>query len=770
MYLVQHYGFGDVSQPSPVGSPGERRWLLGFAVASTGYRMVLTLGIALFLAARYPLVGGLLGAWSFGMLLVWPMVKGLSHLTRSSRLAGRRSRALLAVVLLAGVPALALFGVALPYGSWALGVVQLPDATMLHAGTDGIVTRVFATPGSFVHRGDPIVELEEPALPAALAVLQAQRAELRLREDAVLLTDRVSAELLRAGVHRADAAVAMARIRLAEQTIRAPRDGTLVLPEAEDLPGHFIRRGDLLGYVLAAGDVIVRVAVPQDRIDLVRRRTQGVELRLAHSVFRPVTASIQRELPGAVARCRARRSGLPRVVRSRPTPPMPPACGRSSRPSWSMWSRPASMHAISGSASASMSVSTTDQSRWRGGCCVGCASCFFGASMSEAVLPAWSETVLPALWRYPERADAERGPLDEWLRCRAGGMLRRAGAGVRRRRLAAFARVVTEAGVEPPQLDDAALAAAARSAGIALRRRASDRVALVRLFALVREAATRALGIRPHDNQVMAAAALWRGSIAEMATGEGKTASPRLLRRRRGTGRPRRCMSSRSTTIWPGAMPRLMAPLYQLLGLTVAALAGGMPPQHRRAAYAAAIVYGTTKEVVFDYLRDRLALGRIAAPCGCKAGAISAATRHALLMRGLDFAIVDEADSVLVDEARTPLILSGEQDSQVDEATAAQALALAGRLVIGRDWRSLSRRLVVELTEAGETRLETLIEADRCRPAPGPIAGPVVDAARARGTGAPRAGRAAPVPSRRALPGARRPDPDHRRIQRPDHA
>ncbi len=300
MYLVQHYGFGDVSQPSPVGSPGERRWLLGFAVASTGYRMVLTLGIALLLAARCPLVGGLLGAWSLGMLLVWPMVKGLSHLTRSSRLAGRRSRALLAVVLLAGVPALALFGVALPYGSWALGVVQLPDATMLHAGTDGIVTRVFATPGSFVHRGDPIVELEEPALPAALAVLQAQRAELRLREDAVLLTDRVSAELLRAGVHRADAAVAMARIRLAEQTIRAPRDGTLVLPEAEDLPGHFIRRGDLLGYVLAAGDVIVRVAVPQDRIDLVRRRTQGVELRLAHSVFRPVTASIQRELPGAV--------------------------------------------------------------------------------------------------------------------------------------------------------------------------------------------------------------------------------------------------------------------------------------------------------------------------------------------------------------------------------------------------------------------------------------------------------------------------------------
>jgi preprotein translocase subunit SecA len=342
--------------------------------------------------------------------------------------------------------------------------------------------------------------------------------------------------------------------------------------------------------------------------------------------------------------------------------------------------------------------------------------------MSEAVLPAWSETVLPALWRYPERADAERGPLDEWLRCRAGGMLRRAGAGVRRRRLAAFARVVTEAGVEPPQLDDAALAAAARSAGIALRRRASDRVALVRLFALVREAATRALGFRPHDNQVMAAAALWRGSIAEMATGEGKTAVAGLCAAAASlAGRAVHVITVNDYLA--GRDATTMAPLYQLLGLTVAALAGGMPPQHRRAAYAAAICYGTAKEVVFDHLRDRLALGPDRSATRLRLADLDG-DAPPLLMRGLDFAIVDEADSVLVDAARTPLILSGEQDSQVDEATAAQALALAGRLVIGRDWRSLSRRLVVELTEAGETRLEALIEAEPVSARAGPHAGP----------------------------------------------
>jgi preprotein translocase subunit SecA len=233
------------------------------------------------------------------------------------------------------------------------------------------------------------------------------------------------------------------------------------------------------------------------------------------------------------------------------------------------------------------------------------------------------------------------------------------------------------------QLDDAALAAAARAAGIALRRRASDRAALVRLFALVREAATRALGFRPHDTQVMAAVALWRGAIAEMATGEGKTAVAGLCAAAAS-------LASRAVHVitvnayLAGRDATTMAPLYQLLGLTVAALAGGMPPQDRRAAYAAAICYGTAKEVVFDHLRDRLALGPDRSAMRLRLADLDGAAPP-LLMRGLDFAIVDEADSVLVDAARTPLILSGEQDSQVDEATAAQAQALAGQLVIGRD-------------------------------------------------------------------------------------
>jgi preprotein translocase subunit SecA len=321
-----------------------------------------------------------------------------------------------------------------------------------------------------------------------------------------------------------------------------------------------------------------------------------------------------------------------------------------------------------------------------------------------------SDTALPALWRYPEHADAAPGPLDEWLRHHAEGTLRRWGAGFRRRGHAAFARAVTAAGAEPAGLADAALAAAAGAAGIAVRRNAADRAALVRLFALVREAANRSLGLRPYDIQVMGAAALWRGAVAEMATGEGKTAVAGLCAAAAAlAGRTVHVVTVNDYLA--GRDAALMAPLFRLLGLTVAALAGGMPPEARRAAYRSAICYGTSKEIVFDHLRDRLALGPDRGAMRLRVAALDD-DAPPLLMRGLDFVIVDEADSVLVDAARTPLILSGAQDSQVDEATAAQAMALANRLSIGRDWLRLPNLLSVELTEAGDARLATLVETD----------------------------------------------------------
>ena len=106
-------------------------------------------------------------------------------------------------------------------------------------------------------------------------------------------------------------------------------------------------------------------------------------------------------------------------------------------------------------------------------------------------------------------------------------------------------------------------------------------------------------------------------------------------------------------------------PVYQALGLTVGLVEHGQQPRERQQAYACDVTYCTNKELVFDYLRDRLALGSRRARARFLIDRVfrqgSPATQPTLLLRGLHFAIVDEADSVLIDEARTPLILSGVQ-------------------------------------------------------------------------------------------------------------
>jgi preprotein translocase subunit SecA len=160
-------------------------------------------------------------------------------------------------------------------------------------------------------------------------------------------------------------------------------------------------------------------------------------------------------------------------------------------------------------------------------------------------------------------------------------------------------------------------------------------------FAVVREAASRTLGQRPFDVQVMGAAALHLGNIAEMRTGEGKTLTgvmPAYLNAL--TGRGVHVVTTNDYLAKRDA--EWMGRIHRFLGLTVGVILSQQTPDERRAAYLCDITYGTNNEFGFDYLRDNMAWGA-----------------DELVQRGHNFAIVDEVDSILIDEARTPLIISG---------------------------------------------------------------------------------------------------------------
>ena len=238
-----------------------------------------------------------------------------------------------------------------------------------------------------------------------------------------------------------------------------------------------------------------------------------------------------------------------------------------------------------------------------------------------------------------------------------------------------------------------------------LRREGFTEVLAGAAFALIREAAHKVTGMRHHDVQLVGGWAILQGMLAEMETGEGKTltctlpaATAALAGRAVHVITVNDYLASRDADT--------MRPVYEALGLTVGCVKQGMKPDERRAAYACDIVYCSNKEITFDYLRDRMALGGRPRPIAQRIGALAGDdSGEKVMLRGLQFGIVDEADSVLIDEARTPLILSAPVEAAKEEEVYRHALRIA-RLMGDSDFLIEDQQVV--LTDAGSERVRTL--------------------------------------------------------------
>ena len=257
------------------------------------------------------------------------------------------------------------------------------------------------------------------------------------------------------------------------------------------------------------------------------------------------------------------------------------------------------------------------------------------------------------------------------------------------------------------QLPDEALRARVAVVRTRLRREGFVLDCVAECFALIRAAAQRTLGQRHYDTQLMAGHALLRGRLVEMATGEGKTFCATLPACTVAlAGYPVHVITVNDYLAQRDADK--MRALYTFLGLSVGTVIQGMEKELRRQAYACAITYGTNKEMAFDYLRDRVALkgrhSRLHQSLRHLAG--ETASNEALVMRGLYFAIVDEADSVFVDEARTPLILSATAPGGDDATHGAAALAFAATLAEGEDYGVNAFERSVTLTDRGRDKLD----------------------------------------------------------------
>jgi preprotein translocase subunit SecA len=231
-----------------------------------------------------------------------------------------------------------------------------------------------------------------------------------------------------------------------------------------------------------------------------------------------------------------------------------------------------------------------------------------------------------------------------------------------------------------------------------------DEALVARTFAIVREIATRRLGMRPFDVQLLGGRVMLEGKIAEMETGEGKTLTATLPACAAAlAGIPVHIVTVNDFLVMRDAA--WMGPLYKFFGLTVGTITEGMSPEARRAAYACDITYCTNKQIVFDYLKDRLVVGRHKGDLHLRIEGLHAEQPRSRrrLLRGLCFVIVDEADSVLVDEARTPLIISNASDASYEERIYGEAIAIARQLQTGTAFSIRPRDKEVDLTDAGRS-------------------------------------------------------------------
>jgi len=296
-YLLQRYGFGLEDTASPVTAESERGWLLFYAVASFFYRFVIMMSIAVFVGTSLFMIGVALAIWAVANMLLFPVIKGLKFLLQSPKLNRHRRRATAVMGAVVAAVLAFFFVLPLPYGTLAEGVVWLPDRASVRAQTAGFVVSVLADSDVAVTQGEALFGLEDPALAARIAVLEAQLRELRLRYEAVRFADRVQANILGEQIAHIRGAIADSSQRLAALQIRAQGDGRFIALASADLPGRFVSQGDVLGYVVGDGDPVVRVVVPQSDVDLVRRRTRKVEVRFVEQTETPIEASIMREVP-----------------------------------------------------------------------------------------------------------------------------------------------------------------------------------------------------------------------------------------------------------------------------------------------------------------------------------------------------------------------------------------------------------------------------------------------------------------------------------------
>ncbi|MEP7221156.1 MAG: peptidase M50 [Novosphingobium sp.] len=299
-HLIDKYVFRLRDGPLFDATEGEKAWFLVYGPLAFIARMTMLFGISLFIARKFFFVGVMIALWSVWTGVGLPVWKMVTHVFASPHLSRNRTRAVRMTMGAALAVLLALFVIPAPHHLAAQGIVWLPEEAHVRAATDATITSVDAAEGDEVRRGQVLIETTQPVLEAEVTKLGWRLRELQAQADAELGADLVKRELSQLDLADASKHYAVQAGRLDQLRIPAGVDGRFVLAKAPagDLPGRFVKQGELIGYVTPGHADVVRVAVSQDDIELLRAGLRGVRLWVASRPGRVLPAKVVREVPG----------------------------------------------------------------------------------------------------------------------------------------------------------------------------------------------------------------------------------------------------------------------------------------------------------------------------------------------------------------------------------------------------------------------------------------------------------------------------------------
>jgi putative peptide zinc metalloprotease protein len=298
-FLFQRYVLGVRDAETPSDTTGERIWFVVYGIAAFIYRVFIMFAIVLYIGGKFFAVGVALAIWAVFTQGVLPIGKAMNFLFNNPKLKRNRKRSTKGAVLTAAIIFALLFVIPMPLWTRVEGVTWPSEKSQVRAAADGFVVELLVPDRSTVSEGQEIISTRDPLAESRVKTLEAREKQLNYQLMAARTVDRAEAGIVSEELNVVSEDLDRARERSDSLVIRSPRNGVFVVPQSQDLPGRFVRQGQLVAFVIGPADhTTVRAAVSQDDIGLVREGVRNVDVISAgwHSPSFP--AQMVREIHG----------------------------------------------------------------------------------------------------------------------------------------------------------------------------------------------------------------------------------------------------------------------------------------------------------------------------------------------------------------------------------------------------------------------------------------------------------------------------------------